>query len=105
VTWWPASINCRRFRQGVKSLFRRLLLIALLLETGLLLVLVPWSTFWERNYFGDLVPLVQMVITNNYVRGAISGLGFVNIAFALSEVAAVVAGRSAERHTFTEPDA
>jgi hypothetical protein len=51
------------------------------------------------------MPLVQMVITNNYVRGAISGLGFVNIAFALTEVAAVVAGRVGERATFTEPDA
>lgn len=68
-------------------------------------MLVPWSTFWERNYFGDLLPLVQMVITNNYVRGAISGLGLVNIAFALSEVAAVVAGRAGERATSTEPDA
>ncbi len=68
-------------------------------------MLIPWSTFWERNYFGDLVPLVQMVITNNYVRGAISGLGLVNIAFALTEVAAVVAGRVGERAPFTEPDA
>jgi hypothetical protein len=80
-------------------------MIALLLETGLLLVLVPWSTFWERNYFGDLVPLVQVVITNNFVRGAISGLGLVNIACALTEVAAVVAGRAGNRPGFTEPDA
>ena len=48
---------------------------------------------------------MQVVITNNYVRGAISGLGFVNIAFALTEVAAVVAGRAGERTTSTEPDA
>jgi hypothetical protein len=80
-------------------------MIALLLETGLLLVLVPWSTFWERNYFGDLVPLVQVVITNNFVRGAISGLGLVNIAFALTEVAAVVAARVGDSPGFTEPDA
>ena len=33
------------------ALFRRLLFVALLLETGLLLVLIPWSAFWERNYF------------------------------------------------------
>ena len=46
-----------------------------------------------------------MVITNNYVRGAISGLGLVNIAFALTEVAAVVAGRAGEPVTFSEPDA
>ena len=76
----------------------------MLLETGLLLVLVPWSTFWERNYFGDLLPVVQLVITNNYVRGAISGLGLVNIAYALAEVGAVV-GRPREGTPTAEPDA
>jgi hypothetical protein len=59
-----------------------------------LLLVVPWSTFWERNYFGDLVPAVHEVITNNYLRGAISGLGLVNIWFALSDLAAVVMGRA-----------
>jgi hypothetical protein len=48
---------------------------------------------------------VQVVITNNYVRGAISGLGLVNIAFALSEVAAVVGRRAGARTTSAEPDA
>jgi hypothetical protein len=59
-----------------------------------LLLVVPWSAFWERNYFGDLVPAVHAVITNNYLRGAISGLGLVNIWFALSDLAAVVMGRT-----------
>jgi len=49
--------------------------------------------FWERNYFADLLPSVQLIMTNNYVRGAISGLGLVNIAYALAEVVTVVAGR------------
>lgn len=59
-----------------------------------MLLVVPWSAFWERNYFGDLVPAVHAVITNNYLRGAISGLGLVNIWFALSDLAAVVMGRA-----------
>jgi hypothetical protein len=62
----------------------------------LLLLFVPWSVFWERNYFGDLVPAVHAVMMNNYLRGAVSGLGLVNIWFALSDLAAVVAGRSAD---------
>jgi hypothetical protein len=43
------------------------------------------------------------VITNNFVRGAISGLGLVNIAFALAEVAAVV-GRPREDTRSAETD-
>lgn len=81
-------MNC-----GGRSLFRRLLLVALLLEVGLLLVLIPWSRFWERNYFGDLLPAVHLLLTNNYVRGAVSGLGLVNIWLGLAELAAIVARR------------
>ena len=67
--------------------------MALLLEIGLLLVLIPWSRFWEHNYFADLMPAVQFVITNNYVRGAVSGLGLVNIWIALAELGAIIARR------------
>lgn len=58
-----------------------------------MLLLVPWSRFWERNYFADLVPAIHFVITNNYVRGAISGLGLVNIWFALAELSWVLVQR------------
>jgi len=60
--------------------------VALLLESGLLLVLIPWSAFWERNYFVELSPPISMLLTNNYVRGAISGLGLVNVWAALAEL-------------------
>lgn len=63
------------------------MLIALLLEAGLLLILIPWSAFWDRNYFVEAVPVVGTVLTNNFVRGAISGLGLVNLLAALGELA------------------
>ena len=65
----------------------------MLLEIGLLLVLIPWSRFWERNYFADVVPVIRFVITNNYVRGAVSGLGLLNIWFALVELAGMLGRR------------
>lgn len=77
----------------METLFRRLLLIALLLETGLLLVLIPWSAFWERNYFGQVLPGVRELITNNYLRGGITGLGLVNLWIALVELADLVGRR------------
>jgi hypothetical protein len=67
--------------------------VALLVEVGLLLVLIPWSRFWERNYFADVVPVIRFLITNNYVRGAVSGLGLINIWLALVEVAAIIGRR------------
>lgn len=59
-----------------------------------MLLIVPWSRFWERNYLADVVPTLQMLITNHYVRGAISGLGLVNIWMAVTDLAAVVGRRS-----------
>jgi hypothetical protein len=60
--------------------------VGLLLETGLLLVLIPWSGFWERNYFVESSASLGALLTNNYTRGAISGLGLVNVWAALSEL-------------------
>lgn len=49
-------------------------------------MLIPWSTFWERNYFVEWSPVFEAMLTSNYVRGAISGLGLVNVAAALVEL-------------------
>ena len=65
-----------------------------MLETGLLLVLIPWSAFWDRNYFVEGWTALGEVLTNNYTRGAISGLGLVNVWAALAELADVFGSKS-----------
>lgn len=72
---------------------KRLLYIAYFLEVGLLLVIVPWSGFWEQNYFADNLPTVRAAIGNNFVRGGISGLGIVNLCVGLVDLAALVSMR------------
>jgi hypothetical protein len=64
----------------------RLLIIALFFEVGIVLMVVPWSNYWERNYFVESVPYVEAIATNAFVRGAISGLGLVNMFAGLSEL-------------------
>jgi hypothetical protein len=59
----------------------------LLFEAGLLLVLIPWSAFWDRNYFAEVIPGLHELLTNNFVRGGISGLGVINIFAGLAELA------------------
>jgi hypothetical protein len=76
---------------------RRLLLVAFFLEVGLVLVLVPWSAYWDRNYFAESVPVVQELVKNNFVRGAVTGVGVINLFAALAEVVALFAGRRIER--------
>ena len=64
----------------------RLLLTAFFFEAGVVLLLVPWSTYWERNYFVQALPVLQTLLTNDFVRGAVSGLGLLNLLAGLVEI-------------------
>ncbi len=68
------------------STLSRLLYIAYFLEVGLILVFVPWSAFWERNYFAESLPLLQAIVKNNFVRGAVSGIGVLNLVAGLADL-------------------
>ena len=63
--------------------------IAYFLEAGLLLVVLPWSSFWGRNYFVEHWPALRPWIVNDFVRGAVSGLGLVNIAAGIADLVPV----------------
>jgi len=56
-------------------------------EVGLLLVVIPWSSFWERNVFFDISPWLHAFMRNRYLRGGVTGLGLVNLALAIAELA------------------
>lgn len=68
------------------STLSRLLYTAYFLEVGLILVFVPWSAFWERNYFAVSLPLLQAIVKNNFVRGAVSGIGVLNLVAGLADL-------------------
>ena len=87
-----ASIGWRRSRQGSR-LLRRLLFVAFFVEVGLLLIVLPWSSFWERNYFAYVWPTLIPLLKNNFVRGAVSGLGVLNLLAGFSELAFVFTAR------------
>jgi hypothetical protein len=74
-------------------LARRLLYVAFFLEVGLLLVVLPWSGFWERNYFAMSWPVLRELLTNNFVRGGVTGLGLVNLYAGFVDLATVLAAR------------
>jgi hypothetical protein len=53
-------------------------------------VLIPWSAFWDRNYFVEASSGLGALLTSNYTRGAITGLGLLNVWAALAELADVL---------------
>ena len=78
---------------------KRLFVVAFFFEIGLALLVVPWSSFWDRNYFAETVPVIHAVITNNFVRGAVSGLGLINLISGLGELISILLARPADTPT------
>lgn len=83
----------------------RVLLTIFFAETGVVLLLAPWSAFWDRNFFAESLPFLHDFIVNNFVRGAVSGVGLVNLGAAVAELRAVFADRFVNRPVSIRPPA
>ena len=62
----------------------RALLVVICFEMGALLLYLPWSVFWEQNFFLNHFPSLIRVVLHPSFRGAISGIGVLDILLALS---------------------
>lgn len=67
--------------------------MAFFLEVGLLLLVLPWSAFWEQNYFAGIWSWTRVLFANNFVRGAVSGVGLVNLCAGFADLALVFDAR------------
>ena len=59
-------------------------------------MLIPWSSFWDRNYFVEWSAAFAALMTSNYTRGAITGLGLLNIWAALAELGELFGSRRSD---------
>jgi hypothetical protein len=66
------------------NLALRILWTLICFELGILLILVPWSGFWERNFFLQRFPDLVPLLMNPFSRGAVSGLGLLDVFLAIS---------------------
>jgi hypothetical protein len=62
------------------------------LEIGLFLVVFPWMDSWDINHFQRWFPRLQDFWEDPYLRGAVSGLGLVNVYIACGEVIRLIRG-------------
>lgn len=60
-------------------------------------MLIPWSAFWDRNYFMEWSAELDRLLTSNYTRGAVTGLGLINVWAALAELADLFGSRTSNR--------
>lgn len=53
---------------------------------GLVLIVAPWTPFWEANWMLQPWPALRALLLSGFARGAISGLGLVNVLVALADL-------------------
>ena len=63
-----------------------LLFIVVCFEVGVFLLVFPWLNYWNNNVIASLAPWVREVWESPFFRGALSGLGVVNMYISLAEV-------------------
>jgi len=80
----PAVSDSRAKRWQLRLL--RLCFALFALEIGIFLVIFPWSEKWDLNYFQDIIPKLQDFWDEPSFRGAITGLGLVNVYIGLLQV-------------------
>jgi hypothetical protein len=54
-------------------------------EVGVFLLILPWVTLWDRNFFARQYLWVLTLSQNYFVRGAVSGIGLADIFLAFAE--------------------
>jgi len=52
----------------------RAILVVLCFEMGALLLYLPWTAFWEQNYFLNHFPSLMPLLLHPSFRGAVSGI-------------------------------
>jgi hypothetical protein len=60
----------------------------------LILIVAPWSAFWDRNAFAQ-AEMVRPFLESPFVRGGVSGIGLITAVAGLAELAAAFRRRPA----------
>jgi len=82
-----------RQSRAAYRIFKHLLFMALCAEIGAVLVVSPWLDIWSQNYLAGNEGAWHEFWMNTYFRGAVSGLGAVNIYIFCLELFRFLTGR------------
>ena len=73
--------------ETTRGVLSRSLFLLYFLQVGLVLLVAPWTLYWDRNLFVAAIPFLENLLTAHVVRGAVSGIGLLSLGAALAELA------------------
>jgi hypothetical protein len=62
------------------------------LLVGVVLATAPWTSLWDSNWLLQPWPALRPLLLSGFARGAVTGLGLVNVLFAVAELYARLFG-------------
>lgn len=62
------------------------ILVVFCFYIGLLMILLPWTRYWNDNHFLLTWPIAGRLLTGGFARGVISGVGLLDWWIGISEV-------------------
>lgn len=68
-----------------RSRLLRICFAIFVFEMGLFLLIYPWRDDWTFNYFQGSTEFLESIWDDPFFKGALSGLGLVNIYLAIAE--------------------
>ena len=72
-------------RQNLSAKITVIVYILICFEVGVMLLILPWTRYWDDNFFLFFItgklnsPGLFGFLTSGWVRGAVTGLGVINI--------------------------
>lgn len=70
------------------SRFLFFLFVVYCIEAGIFLCWAPWTSFWERAFFGWPWPRLGFWMLEPWARGAVTGFGLVHLVWGLHDLEA-----------------
>lgn len=62
------------------------------LLVGVVLAFAPWTPIWDSNWLLQVFPAARGLLLSSFTRGAVTGLGLVNLVLATRDLHARLAG-------------
>jgi hypothetical protein len=87
-----AALDSTKAQENMSAKLSVIVYILVCLEVGALLAILPWTSYWDENFFLDFVSgrlhaaWLAEVLQTGYVRGAVSALGLVNLLAGLRDI-------------------
>ena len=78
----PGAARTRRWQNRVWTICFAIFC----LEIGAFLAVFPWLDSWRLNHFPSMFPWILGLWEDPYFRGAVSGLGLVNLIIAAAQI-------------------